>query len=248
VEQDWFAAYARSFAQEPRVQAMGIVGGLAAVDGREPRVGTLDEMYCAQWECEQLIEVLQQVGRPGMHLGLLGTASSVAAIMACMRPGLREPHNTQIGIHIIPEQKIDWGRLILAKFCEDCGIVPWTSCVSVMGALARDGVDAAVATTANLLGQLAYGHGSLASVFINRMDGSYGDPEVLWAFSAVCRASELVRAILSVVEEETQVSAGLQHFPEVYDLETLKPKPDYRDVCARVKDGLANLGVPLTVP
>jgi hypothetical protein len=190
IEQEWFDAYVQSFVEEPSNRALGIAGGIAALDGCVPRVGTPSEMHCAQWECERLLEIARRAGRPGMHLGLLCTASSVGATMACVRPGLREPHNTQIGIHVMPEQKIDWNRLMLAKFCEDRGITPWTSCVSVMGGLCRRGPDVAVGLVANLLGQLCYGHGTLASLFTNRMDGSWGDGECQWAISGASRASE----------------------------------------------------------
>jgi hypothetical protein len=190
IEQEWFVPYVQSFVEEPSNRALGIAGGITAVDGCTPKVGTLSELHCAQWECEQILEIARRAGRPDMHLGLLCTASSVGATMACMRPGLREPHNTQIGIHIMPEQKIDWSRLVLAKFCEDRGITPWTSCVSVMGGLCRGGPDVAVGLVANLLGQLCYGHGKLVSIFTNRMDGSWGDGETQWATSGASRASE----------------------------------------------------------
>jgi hypothetical protein len=48
----------------------------------------------------------------------------------------------------------------------------------------------AVGLVANLLGQLCYGHGTLASLFTNRMDGSWGDAECQWALSGARRASE----------------------------------------------------------
>jgi len=190
IDQAWFAPYVQSLAQEPTNRALGIAGGITSVDGHVPKAGTLTEMYCAQWECEQLREVLRRIGRPGMHLGLLCTASTAGAIMACMRDGLRDASNTQIGVHIIPEQKIDWTRLVLAKFCQDRGITPWTSCSSIMGAICRGPADTAVALIANLLGQLSYGHGTMASLFNNQIDGTWVDAETIWAMSGACRAVE----------------------------------------------------------
>lgn len=318
-EQEWFAAFVRSFVEEPSNKALGIAGGLPSVNGRTPKVGTLDELYCAQWECEQLVKIIRRAGRPDMHLGLLCTASSTGAVMACMRPGLREPHNTQIGIHIMPEQKIDWSRLILAKFCEDRGITPWTSCVSVMGGFCRNAADTAVALVANLLGQLCYGHGSLANVFANRMDGTWGDEETQWAVSGACRASErnirvpiggvsggtmetgrteaglyqamamailntasgfsyawiaggsgrearligdvmhavtgmkrensneLLKRVRSVTDAKVQKQTpGLVEFPEIYDLDTVQPKPEFDALCQQVQEDLAKLGVPFS--
>ncbi len=48
----------------------------------------------------------------------------------------------------------------------------------------------AVGLVANLLGQLCYGHGTLASLFTNRIDGTWGDAECQWALSGARRASE----------------------------------------------------------
>ena len=204
----------QSFAQEPSIRALGIAGGITGVDGRPPKAGTLSEMHCAQWECGKLREILDRVDRPDMHLGLLCTASTMGAIAACMRPGLREAWNTQIGVHIIPEQKIDWTRLMLAKYCEDWGITPWTSCVSVMGGLCRHGPDVAVGLVANLLGQLCYGHGSLANIFVNRMDGSWGDAETQWATSGASRAAERnirvpIAGVCSAGRADSRREAGL---------------------------------------
>jgi hypothetical protein len=125
-----------------------------------------------------------------MHCGLLATVSTVGGTMAMIGPGLREPHNTQIGVHIIPEQKLDWTRLILAQFCQDRGIAPWQSAMSMIGGLCRDAADTAVSLVANLLGQLAYAQGALCSIFTTHMDGTWGTPAALWAYSAAARASE----------------------------------------------------------
>ena len=190
IDEAWFEPYVQSFVQEETNRALGIGGGIASVGGVVPKAGTLSEVHCGLWECKKLLEILDRVGRPGMHLGLLCTVSTVGATMAVVRPGLREPHNTQIGIHIIPEQKMDWARLLLAQFCEERGITPWTSCMSMVGALNRDGAEAAVGIVANLLGQLSYGHGTTASMFSNHLDGRWADAETQWAFSGAARASE----------------------------------------------------------
>jgi len=214
IQEEWFVPYVQSFAQEETNRALGIAGGIASVGGVEPKAGTLSEVYCALWESRKLLEIAGNVGRPGLHLGLLCTASTAGAILACVGPGLREPHNTQIGIHIIPEQKIDWTRLLLAQFCQDRGITPWTSCMSMVGALNRNGAEAAVGIVANLLGQLAYGHGTVASLFSNHLDGRWADAETQWAFSGAARASERhVRVAISGVcggmEKYWRTEAGM---------------------------------------
>lgn len=317
IDEAWFHAYVQSFAQEETNRAIGIGGGIAAVGGVAPKAGTLSEIHCALWECRQLLEVLERVGRQGMHLGLLCTASTVGATMACVGPGLREPHNVQIGIHVIPEMKIDWARLLLAYFCQERGITPWTSCMSMVGALNRNGAEAAVGIVANLLGQLSYGRGTLSSLFSNHLDGRWADAETQWAFSGAARASErnirvpisgvcggmekywrteagmyqaaamavsntasgfcyawiaghsglearlvgeilvavagmerdraneLLKAILRETDEKMAACAGPRAFPEAYDIETVRPRPELVADYERVKARLATLGVPV---
>lgn len=180
----------RTFAQERRIKGMGISGGIAKVGDVEPKAGTLSEIYCGLWEQEQLEKALQDVGRPGMNLGLLCTVSTLGGIMSCMAAGFRGPHNTQIGIHIIPEQKIDWDRLLLAKFCQDRGIVPWQSAMTLIGGLCRNAADGAVGLMANVLGQMSYGYGPMCSLFPTHIDGTWATRDAMWAVCAATRASE----------------------------------------------------------
>jgi hypothetical protein len=44
--------------------------------------------------------------------------------------------------------------------------------------------------TANMLGQMSYGHGPISSLFSSLMDGSFGTRETIWAVCAAARASE----------------------------------------------------------
>ncbi len=185
-----FMPYVQSFAQEETVAGMGIMPGLAKLGDIEPKAGTLSEIHVALWEQEQLQEVLRRVGRPGMNMGLLATASELGAIYECIKPGRRETWNTQIGIHIIPEMKLDWAALLKAHFCQDRGIAPWQSAMSMIGGLCRDAADAAVGMIANMLGQICYGHGPTCSVFPNHMDGSWGTLATHWCAGAALRASE----------------------------------------------------------
>ncbi len=316
-DEEWFGHYVQSYVQEESVKAMGICPGLAKLGDIEPKAGAPSEIYVAQWEQKQIKETLERVGRPDMHCGLLATVSTVGGTMAMIGPGLREAHNTQIGIHILPEQKIDWARLLLAQFCQDRGIVPWQSTMSMIGGLCRDAADTAVSLVANLLGQISYGHGPLNSLFTNHMDGNWGTPACFWAYSAAARASErnikvciggtavaamhrclndaqmlhvAAGAILhsasgmsycwlsggtgfdaAINAEVMDVTAGMPAekanelvqkilteidkiepgemimavpFPDIYDIQTMKPKPDYEKMILGGKDVLARLGVP----
>jgi len=190
LEEEWFMPFVQSIAQETSVKGMGCTGGITRVGDVNPKAGTLSELHCGLWEQNQMLEVLRRVGRPGMSLGLIQTVTTPAAIMECVAPGLREAHNTHIGIHILPEQKIDWSRLILAHFCQERGITPWQSAMSMIGGFCRDAADNAVVLVANTLGQLSYGHGPISSLFSSHMDGSFGTRETIWAVCTAARASE----------------------------------------------------------
>jgi methylamine--corrinoid protein Co-methyltransferase len=185
-----FIPFVQSFAQEESVAGTGICPGLDKLGNIEPKSGTLSEIHVGMWEQEQLKEVLRRVGRPNMNLGLIATVSTPSATFACFRPGIREPYNTQIGIHVLPEQKITWDRLLMAHFCQDRGIHPWQSAMSMLGALCRNPQEVAVTLIANGLGQLSYGRGPTMSFFSNHLDGTYGTRQPNWAVAAAMRASE----------------------------------------------------------
>jgi len=189
-EKDWFIPYVQSFAQEECVDGIGIAPGLAALDEIEPKAGTLSEVHVALWEQDALLEALRRAGRPRLNLGLLSTVSTASGTMAVMQPGLRDASNTQIGIHIIPEQKLDWSRLQLAQYCGQFGIEPWQSSMSCIGGFCRDAAEVAVTMVANALGQMSYANGRTVSYFPSHLDGTWATRPSHWAFSAACRASE----------------------------------------------------------
>jgi hypothetical protein len=125
-----------------------------------------------------------------MSLGLLCTASTASATIACIDGKFRGPHNTHIGIHILPDQKVNWERFLLAQFCQQRGIVPWQSAMAMIGAFCRNGVEAAVTLVASVLGHLSYGHGPICSVFPTHLDGTWATRDCVWAISGAARASE----------------------------------------------------------
>ncbi|MBP1687843.1 MAG: methylamine---corrinoid protein Co-methyltransferase [Deltaproteobacteria bacterium] len=187
---EWFIPYVQSVAQEPSVAGIGICPGLARLDNVDPKAGTLTEVYVALWEQEALREALKRAGRLHLNLGLLGTASTPSGTMAVMEGGFRDAYNTQIGIHIMPEQKLSWNPLLLAQYCEIRGIEPWQSSMSCIGGLCRDGAEVAVTMVANGLGQMSYAHGATMSYFPSHLDGTWATRDSHWAFSGAARASE----------------------------------------------------------
>jgi len=62
--------------------------------------------------------------------------------------------------------------------------------MSLIGGLCRNAVDVSITMVANALAQISYGQGPTCSFFPNHMDGSWGTPQSIWAFSAAARASE----------------------------------------------------------
>ncbi|MBI3978575.1 MAG: monomethylamine:corrinoid methyltransferase, partial [Chloroflexi bacterium] len=321
VQEEWHIAFFQSLAQEETNHGMGVSGGIASVGGVVPRFGTLTEVYCGLWEARALLEALRRAGRMGMHLGVLSTVFSVGGVMAVLKSGLREPHNTQLGIHIMPEQKVDWTRLLTAYLAEQQGFVPWTSAMSVVGGLGGGPAGTAVCLLANLLGQLAYGHGTLGSLLANHLDGQSGTRETMWIYSAAARGSERnihlptggvasghqfyrgteVAVLQSAASAITETASGMAYqwagassglearligdidknvagmprekvnsllnrimakvdeefkrvapfptaklFPDVYDIKTIQPKPEFAAVVARATEELARLGVPLS--
>jgi hypothetical protein len=189
-EMEWFVPYVQSFAQEERVRGMGINPCLARFGDLDPKAGTLTEVAVALWEQEALREALKRAGRLEMNLGLLCTASTPSGTMAVMSSGYRDAFNTQIGIHIMPEQKLDWSRFLMSQYCEISGVEPWQSSMSCLGGMCRDAAEVAVVMVANALGQLSYAHGGSISYFPSHLDGTWATRPSHWAFSGAARASE----------------------------------------------------------
>lgn len=189
-DQEWFIPYVQSMAQEECVKGIGICPGLARLGAIDPKAGTLTEVHVALWEQEALREALKRAGRLNLNLGLLCTASTPSGTMAVMAAGYRDAFNTQIGIHIMPEQKLNWSPLLLAQYCEIKGIEPWQSSMSCIGGLCRDAAEVAVTMVANALGQMSYAHGSTMSYFPSHLDGTWATRDSHWAFSGAARASE----------------------------------------------------------
>ncbi|WP_418791984.1 monomethylamine:corrinoid methyltransferase [Phosphitispora sp. TUW77] len=188
IGEDWFIPYLQSFAQEPTVEGFGIAGGIASVGGMAPKAGCPSEISCGLWEQRATTEAVRRAGRPNIHLGLIPTVSTTGGTLAVIGSGLREPYNTQVGIHIIPEQKIDWTRFNLAVAIQQRGIEPWTSTMSLLGGLCGGPAGVAVGMMANFIGQLSYAHGRLGSFYVNDMTGRASNREALWTYAAAFRA------------------------------------------------------------
>ncbi|WP_418791592.1 monomethylamine:corrinoid methyltransferase [Phosphitispora sp. TUW77] len=188
IGEDWIIPYVQSWAQEPVIQGFGISGGIASVGGVVPKAGCPSEISCGIWEQQAVKEAVRRAGRPNIHLGLIPTVSTTGGTLAVIGSGLREPFNTQVGIHIIPEMKIDWTRFNLAVAIQQRGIEPWTSTMSLLGGLCGGPAGVAVGMMANFIGQLSYAHGRLGSFYVNDMTGRASHREALWSYAASFRA------------------------------------------------------------
>ena len=58
------------------------------------------------------------------------------------------------------------------------------------------------------------------------------------------RAEELVHRLLKASDERAETGSERIEFPDVYDVEAERFKPDFLDDLARAKETIANLGVP----
>ncbi len=190
IEPEWFTTYVETVAKEKCVKGFGISGGIPTVDGVSIKAGCPSEILAGLWEQRAVIDAINRAGRPNMHLGLIATVSTPGGTAALLAQGLRHPQNTMIGIHIIPEQKINWERLNLATICRELGVAPWISAMSMLGGLAGGSVGVAIAVTANFIEQLSLSRGKLGSIFISDMKGNNSNREHLWSLSAALRAIE----------------------------------------------------------
>ncbi|MEJ2708227.1 MAG: monomethylamine:corrinoid methyltransferase [Anaerolineales bacterium] len=188
--EELYIPYVQSFYQEEWNQAIQWTCGLDAYKGVKAKAGTPSEIYVGKGEIELLKEVGRRVGKPVTNWLILSTTTSVGGVLSCFYPGGLEPHNTQIAIHLLPELKLDWSRLRLAMYCESRGVIPWTSGFSVIGMLSRGPEDAAVGAMASLLGQLAYGHGTIGMIGVMPINGDLAQRPVLWAATAAARGVE----------------------------------------------------------
>ncbi|MBI2866259.1 MAG: monomethylamine:corrinoid methyltransferase [Chloroflexi bacterium] len=139
------------------------------------------EIARARWKKDEA----RRIGRPDMYLGI-PNATSVGAILAAFtaKHAFR-PATGMVPLQIMPELKIDWDRLRLAVACEEMGGVPWVSAMTILGAYCRGPEEAAIMLVANVLGQLAYSHGSIASL---RAQMARGKDTAVDACAAATRA------------------------------------------------------------
>lgn len=323
ISEDWLIPFIQASAQDKSIPGFGIAGGIASVGGMVPKTGTPSEIIVGMWEASAQIEALRRAGRPNMPLGLIPTVSTTAATASILAQGYRGPHNSMIGIHIVPEQKLDWERLNLTALCHGVGVSPWTSAMSILGGLAGGPAGVSICVLANLIAQLSLARGKLGSIYINDMVGRNSHREALWTYSASLRAAErhigvatgtcsgdssvvfskeenIIRSLVVAMTltssggaynwgagqtpEEVRINrevmasvAGMSQdkansilcaisetleemdkaggtpvgfqdniFPTKYDIHTVKPKPEYLDLCKRVVDIIAKRGVPIS--
>jgi len=187
--EELYIPYMQSLIQEELCQGCGGPAMLASYQGVENKAGTPGEVFCNLAEIKLTQEAARRAGKPDIYIGQT-SATSAGGLMAVCFPGALERYNTTIALHMMPEQKLDWSRLVLALSCEERGLIPWTSAISMQGALCRGPEDSAVTLVANLLGQLGYAHGKIAVTGTATLTGSSSTQETFWAYSASTRAAE----------------------------------------------------------
>lgn len=178
-----------AFVKEPAVRGFTKAGGVAKVGELEARAGCPSEIYVQLVETDTQIAALKKVGREGMFMGNINSPNPASGAL-CVGPGRYDPKQCMMGVHITPEQKIDYGRFMSALACEDMGVTPWASAMSMVGGLAGGPGGAAMCTLANMLAQLSYSHSPWCNVAITDMKGSSKTGLVLSTVSTVLRAAE----------------------------------------------------------
>lgn len=189
-DQQSFIPCIMAYAKEECVKGLSKAGNMALVNGIPATKGMPGEIYCSIWEADQQGEALKRAGRPGMFRGNVPTATSLGAILAAVGPGRFEKNNFMVGIHINPEQKLDWDRLNTAFTCEALDFIPWSSAMSLIGGLCGGSGGAAMGVVANLLAELSYGHGPWCSISLTDITGSSKSRDVLKSYSLAHRAVE----------------------------------------------------------
>lgn len=178
------------YAREKDVQGFVVAGGVSSVNGVDSQKGRPGEIYCSIWETNAQTEALQSVGRPDMFRGYVPLATTLGAILASFDSGMLEPYNSTIITHILPEQKVDLEKFNISFVCEQRGISPEVTAMSLLGGLCGGPTGAAIGCIANLLAQISYSHAKLGGIWFNDMAGRAISREALWAFSAAYTAVE----------------------------------------------------------
>ena len=178
-----------AFVREPAVKGFTKAGGVAKIEDMDARADCPSEIRAQLLETDTQIAVLKKVGREGMFMGNINSPAPVSGAL-CVRPGRYEPTQCMMGVHIAPEQKIDFGRLQSAIACEDLGVTPWASAMSMVGGLAGGPGGAAMCATANMLAQLSYSHSPWCNIALSDMKGSSKTALVLSCLSAILRGAE----------------------------------------------------------
>ena len=178
-----------AYTKEPSVKGFTKCGCIAKIGDVAAQANSPSEIFVQVEETKAQLAALEKAGRQGMFLGNVNSTDPISAAM-CVRPGLYEPSQCMIGVHIAPEQKIDNSRLKASYICEELGVSPWASAMSMMGGLAGGPGGTAMCLTANLLAQLSYAHSPWSSVSVTDMKGSSKTAKTLMTLSAALRAAE----------------------------------------------------------
>ncbi|MBI2866261.1 MAG: monomethylamine:corrinoid methyltransferase [Chloroflexi bacterium] len=159
-----FLRVLKTFARQDGASGRLATTLLASIEGVANIAHTPGEMIWeiarSRWKRDEA----RRMGRPDMYLGYTDAVSVGAMLASFSSEGCLRPTTAMLPLQIMPELKIDWDRLRLAVACKEMGGVPWVSCLTVLGAYCRGPEEAAIMLVANVLGQLAYSHGSIASL------------------------------------------------------------------------------------
>ncbi|WZL73016.1 monomethylamine:corrinoid methyltransferase [Clostridiaceae bacterium 35-E11] len=178
------------------------------IEGRPVMFGSPLEIYAARITAVKIREVLQKVGRSGMHL-LGGAGSALADISTCWEGGIRQTDG--ICSHTTSELKTDLDALnkIMHTIQYDCCRQVWWA--PVIGAFAGGAEGSAVAAVGGFFHAVLIGQAHLGAAYLDLQVTPYynagaTDRMSLWILSAAGQA--IVRNCNAILQGTITTSAG----------------------------------------
>ncbi len=171
-------------AKEPTTDGM-MPAVIEASFGQKPTGGTPTESLMVHTEAELMTAGARAAGRPGLHLGIPQTATSMIALISAFDPGYYTKENMMMPVHILQDMRLFLTELILPTLL--CSIKSFLGRVAALHLYAYISCPetAAVEGMAHSLGQMAYADGSFTQAMSNTINTRFEGYDVFWTNSAM---------------------------------------------------------------
>lgn len=158
--------------------------------GQKPTGGTPTESLMVHAEAEFMTAGARAAGRPGLHLGIPQTATSMIALISAFDPGYYTKENMMMPVHILQDMRLVLDRVNLAYFAMQHQICPWQSCSPTLYAYISSPETACIEGMAHSLGQMAYADGSFTQAMSNTINTRFEGYDIFWTNSAMALAAD----------------------------------------------------------